>query len=198
MLDSASEFARLMQRVADGDEVAVTKLFHLYNPILLAQLRKRLNKIRCLRSLFDADDLAQNIWLRFFAGSPHWRQFPTPDHLLHYFARTGRNHIRKLVRDHLRVQKRDVQRCHSLSERHAGAAAAVVADSSPTPAWMTQVQEDRERRLSSLKEKHQGMARMIEAGFRHSEIAAELGCSERTIRRVTEELRRALRPLEEH
>ncbi len=196
MPDSAGDFSRLMQRVAEGDPDAFTQLFHLYNPTLLAQLRSRLGRIRCLRSLFDADDLAQNIWIGFFAGSLRRRQFLTPDHLLRYLARTARNHIRKVVRDYLGIQKRDVRRCRSLSEGHTSAAAAVVVDPSPAPAWMIEVQEDCKQRLSFLTEERQQVALRIEAGFSHAEITAEMGHSERTIRRMVEDLRRVLQPLE--
>jgi DNA-directed RNA polymerase specialized sigma24 family protein len=188
----ASDFSRLMQRVAEGDPNAFTELFHLYNPVLLAQLRGRLKKIHCLRSLLEPDDLAQNIWMGFFAGSFRRRQFSTRGHFLRYLARTARYQILKSARDHLGVQKRDARRCCYLSETGAAAAAIVITDPSPTPDWIAEVADECDRGIRSLTGGQQQMSRMMRSDLSYAKMIAELGCSERRIERIMGEIRRAL------
>ncbi len=187
-----NEFFRLMQRAAEGDQEAFTQLYHLYNPALLAQLRNRLKKISCLRSLFGPDDLAQEIWIRFFNVVVHQRQFSTPEHILRYLARAARNQIRKVIRNHLIVRKRDARRRRYLSERVAAAAAFIIADPSPTPAWIAEIHDDCECLLRSLTGKQRRVVRMIEAGFTQADIAWALKCSERSIERMVGIIRHEL------
>lgn len=181
----ASDFSCLMQRAAVGDQNACTELFHFYNPILLAQLRSRLKKIPLLRSLLDAEDLAQDIWIGFFTGALRRRQFPTSNNLGRYLARAASNQIRKVGRDHLSTQKRDARRNQSLR------AAAVVADSAPSPAYIAEVRDECERWPSSLPDAQQQVIRLIGDGLSHAEITKELRCPVRAVERMKNEVHRA-------
>jgi RNA polymerase sigma factor (sigma-70 family) len=187
-----NDFSRLMHRAAERDQNALAQLFGRYNRFLLARLRRGLKKYRCLRSRLDPEDRAQDIRAYLTTGSLDWRRFSTPDDFQRYLARTASNCILMAIRSHLGVQKRDASRRHCFSEAGAGAAAGVIADPSPTPAWTAEVRDECERLLLSLTDKQQQVVRMKEAGYSHAEIAEELGCSERTIERMMSEIRRSL------
>lgn len=184
MFVPARDFPQLMQRIAEDDPDAFTQLFHHYNPILLAQLRSRLKKIPCLRSRFDPEDLAQDFWIVLIAGPLRRRHFPTPDHFLHYLARTARNKIRKVVRDHLLVQKRDARRRQFLSETGAGAAAAGLANLWPMPAWIAEFRDDCERWLLTLTAAQRQVPVQLRAIVKPVEIARALRDIERMRGRI--------------
>src|SRR5437870_3238249 len=65
--DRKEEFAHLIQQVKDGSEEAARTLFDRYGHHILRMVRAKLH--RKMRSQFDSQDFAQDVWASFF-GAP--------------------------------------------------------------------------------------------------------------------------------
>lgn len=183
MSENDSQFAALMQLVAQRDDRAIAELLHRYNDTLLSCLCGRLRRCPLLRTLFDAEWIANGIWADLLRTPAKLKQFATPEKLVSYIRGMARNQVRKTARDHLDTKKRDLRRRRHLSDAAATAAAGVVADPRPTPAEYAEALDDWNQWLRSSTEQERQWILLRGVGFTFLEIAAEFGCSERTIER---------------
>lgn len=190
MSENASPFASLMHLVAQGDRQATAQLLHQYGDTLIAFIRMHLRRRDRLRSIFDSDWFANGVWADLLCDPAKCQQFATPDQFVRYLLVMARNQICNASRDYLDTQKRDLRRSRYFSDPAVSAAASVVADPHPSPAQQAEYVDGWDRWLGSLSAQEQQFILLRRAGFTFSEIAAELGCSLRSLERLVDDLRR--------
>ena len=180
--------AQLLERYRDGDDAAADEMFRRYVDRLLRLVQSRL--AARLASRTDAEDVVLSAYRSFFVavrkgrfsihrGGDLWRLLASIT--LHKLYRQVEHHT---------AEKRDVRRqstvdlcrmldCHPSGQWPTAEQAAVVADEIESLA----------RRISPLA----GNVLWLRLqGFKLEEIAAQTERSERTVRRVLEQIRAAL------
>lgn len=196
MADQPNELAALVERVAQGDKQAAEEVYEKYHKAILMVVRYHLNQSPCLRALCDSMDLLQDVWLEVLAHPEKLVGLTAPEVFSKFLTAVARHKVQKAQRKYF-AQKRDLRRRRHLSDPGIAAAAAVVTDPCPDPAQQAASDEEWGRWIASLSPRQQLVALMLRDGLTYPEIAAKLGCSKRSIRRIAAELRGPV-PIEDH
>jgi RNA polymerase sigma factor (sigma-70 family) len=181
-----SELGELLGRIRAGDESAAHELLARYEAQVRLVVRRQLPRL--LRSRFDSLDFLQSVWGSFFrrmkAGPD---EFEDPRSLVAFLARAAKN---KVIDEYRRAasKKGDMRREEPLwgdGERPREIAGPV-----DSPSEIVEAREELGRLLDMLPEDRQVMVRLKAQGLSTREIGERLGVSERTVRRVLEDLRK--------
>jgi RNA polymerase sigma-70 factor (ECF subfamily) len=179
------ELRQFLARIRNGDGDAARELLRLYEAKVRLVVRRQLPKL--LRSRFDSQDFLQSVWGSFFRRlrtSPS--ELESMENLIAFLARAARN---KVIDEFRRASshKQDMRREESLWE---GARPRDLADGSDAPIEVAQASEAFGRLRDLLPEDRRTILDLKAGGLSTREIGARLGLSERTVRRVIEDLRR--------
>ena len=186
-----AEFEVLLGRVRAGSEQAIQQLVDIYGNHVRRVVRRRLNK--SLRAKFDSLDFVQSMWASFFEHRSQIAEFNSPEALAGYLGRIAGNKVIEQCRRYLQTEKHDVNRERSLHEAGAGEWLQPTSPRS-SPSEVVCAKEQWQRLLENQPAHYQRMVRLRAEGAAYTEIAAELGVDESTVRRV---LQRLLKRLEE-
>jgi RNA polymerase sigma factor (sigma-70 family) len=183
--DEEEELKQFLARIRAGDEDAARELLRRYEAKVRLVVRRQLPKL--MRSRFDSQDFVQSIWGSFFRrikDSP--LELQDAGNLIGFLARAARN---KVIDEYRRAssRKHDMRREESMWE---GAEHRELADAAETASEVAEASEALVQLRGLLPENRREVLELKAAGFSTAEIAARLGLSERTVRRVIEDLRR--------
>ncbi len=179
------ELKAFLARIRAGDEEAARELLGRYEAQVRLVVRRQLPRL--LRARFDSLDFLQSVWGSFFrrmhAGP---EQFEDPQCLVAFLARAARN---KVIDEYRRSssQRRDVRLEESLWE---GSRPRDLPDDADTASEVAQAHEAFSLLRDSLPEERRAVLELKAEGYTSREIGERLGISERTVRRVIEDLRR--------
>jgi RNA polymerase sigma factor (sigma-70 family) len=176
----------LLGRIRSGDESAAHELLSRYEAQVRLVVRRQLPRL--LRSRFDSLDFLQSVWGSFFrrmkAGPD---EFEDPRSLVAFLARAAKN---KVIDEYRRAasQKGNIRREEPLWVEGSRPREVVAVNDSPSE--VVEARETLGRLLDLLPENRQVMVRLRVEGLSTREIGERLKVSERTVRRVLEDLRR--------
>lgn len=183
---SAVDIKALLGRIRDGDESAARELLARYESQVRLVVRRQLPRL--LRSRFDSIDFLQSVWATFFrrlrAGP---ERFEDPRFLVSFLARVAKN---KIIDEYRRAASRrqDIRREEPLSP--AGQPSRELVADQDSASELAEANEAYDRLNDLLPEDRRGLLGLKLTGLSNRDIADRLGLSERTIRRVLEDLRR--------
>jgi RNA polymerase sigma factor (sigma-70 family) len=184
--NAGSALADLLGRIRAGDESAARELLSKYEAQVRLVVRRQLPRL--LRSRFDSLDFLQSVWGSFFrrmkAGPG---EFEDPRSLVAFLARAAKN---KVIDEYRRAasQKGNMRREEPLWVEDSNRRDLVGNVDSPSE--VVEAREELGRLLDLLPEERQVVVRLRVEGLSTREIGERLNVSERTIRRVLEDLRR--------
>lgn len=184
----ATDSVELLHRAAAGDEAAETEIFERYVQRLTALARSRL--ATKLAARIDAEDIVMSAYRSFFMavrdgrfelhhGGDLWRLLV--ELTLHKLYRRSQYHL---------AQQRSVER-----EIHADNAPEqpwILAGKEPTPEEALAAAEELEAVLRELNTRDRQAIELRLQGYELAEIAQQLHCHERTVRRAVNEARRII------
>jgi RNA polymerase sigma factor (sigma-70 family) len=179
-----SELRRFLARIRDGDDDAARELLQRYEAKVRLVVRRQLPRL--LRSRFDSLDFVQSIWKSFFRRI---KTSPTAledaENLVGFLARAARN---KVIDEYRRASshKQDMRREESMWE---GTEPRELPDNCDTPREVAEANEALRRLREMVPESRRMIFDLKAEGLTAIEIATRLGLSERTVRRVIENLR---------
>ncbi len=177
----SDDFKCLMQDVLAGSDDAASRLFRDYHRLVLAMIRRQLD--RRVRKRFDSIDVAQDVWVSFFATAPEKRQFANRQAFFAFLGALARNKVVDETRQQLDVQKRDISREQSIDDSKA-----FNKDQLRDPALTPSQVLIGEEAWSSFLRKQPIVNRRIfilqRQGFGTTEIAKETGLHPRMVRRI--------------
>lgn len=183
--------ADLVMRWREGDQGAAGEIFQRYTERLLALTRNRLST-RLTRQL-DPEDVVQSAYRSFFIGARDGR----------YVLRRSGDLWRLLVAITLHklqhqierrsARKRAAAREVSLDDdRDVGGLDAGTLAREPTPAEAAALADTLEKLLAPLAPLQRRMVALRLEGYSLEEIATDVARSERTVRRVLEQIKEGL------
>jgi RNA polymerase sigma factor (sigma-70 family) len=181
---SSTEFEMLLDRLRSGDDDAAWQLVCDYGPHVLAVVRRMIN--RQIRVRLDSQDLAQTVWKSFFFNIVELTKVRSPDELIGTLVQMTRHKVIDAYRRHLFAAGNGAVREKPLVDRDAEGERIPGPDG--TPSQFAMVRERWQRMLSERKPVHQEVLRRRMTGQSFEDIAASLGISERTARRVVLDL----------
>lgn len=190
MSNRNDDFQALMQRVLDGSDEAAKELFDNYAPCLVHAIRRRLSQR--MRSRFDTQDFAQDVWASFFAEAPDKRAFDTPDALLAFLTVLAQNKISDAARQRTHAQKCDVNRELSLDDSQGVVDKGRLMGNDATPSQILMGQEEWLEFFHKQRPVYQRVLILLRAGKTHEQIAREMKVDRRTVDRIVGRLAREM------
>jgi RNA polymerase sigma-70 factor (ECF subfamily) len=182
------DLGRVLARIRAGDEEAARELLVRYEAQVRLVVRRQLPRL--LRSRFDSLDFLQSVWGSFFrrmrAGPA---EFAEPENLVAFLARAAKN---KVIDEYRRAssRKQDMRIEEPIWEgnqpRELSADLATASDVAEAREVFAKLRE-------LLPEDRRIVLDWKASGLTNREIGVRLGLSERTIRRLLEDLRRRAR-----
>jgi len=190
-MPSERPFAELMERLKGGDPAAAREVFDRYARRLVGLAAARLPEI--LRPRVDADDVVQSVFKSFFVRQAAGRfVLANWDALWAVLTVLTVRKCGHKIEHHLAL-RRDARRDKSAAaDSQASGADFDPASPEPTPAEAVLLAETLEQALSGLKETHREIVLRRLQGCTIEEVSNQLGCSERTVHRVLEQVRERL------
>jgi RNA polymerase sigma-70 factor (ECF subfamily) len=184
-------FLDLMARIRSGDEDASTQVFQRFAHRLLGLARSRLDGLT--RQKVDPDDVLQSVFQSFFrrVSDDQW-DLDNWDNLWGLLARIT---VRKCVHrvEYFRAQRRDVRRDVSAGPGLDSSAEGLEpASEEPTPSAYAMLAEAVQNLLEKLEPRDRRIVEMSLRGHSAEEVSAAVGCTERTVYRVLERVRKQL------
>jgi RNA polymerase sigma factor (sigma-70 family) len=181
--DDGHDFPELMERVRTSSAGAAKELVDRYGAHILRVIRWRMH--RKLRSKFDSQDFVQSVWASFFALPLKQYQFGQPEELAHFLTGLAQNKMVDAVRQRVWGVRYAVHREEvSLNASHAPAEISELPAPAPTPEEIAIAKEEWQKVLADQPTHHQAILTAVANGKSLRELAAEIGVTERTIRRV--------------
>jgi RNA polymerase sigma-70 factor (ECF subfamily) len=180
-----ADLGALLVRIRSGDESAAHELLARYEAQVRLVVRRQLPRL--LRSRFDSLDFLQSVWGSFFrrmkAGPD---EFDDPRSLVAFLARAAKN---KVIDEYRRAasKKGNMRREEPLWGEGSRPRELVGDDDSPSE--VVEARETFGRLLGMLPEERKIMLELRVQGLSTREIGDRLNVSERTVRRVLEDLR---------
>ncbi len=168
-----------------GDERAASVLVRRYMARLTSLARSRLS--RKLARRIDAEDIVLSAWRSFFvATSRDQVNVPRDDNLWPLLVTMT---LRKLAR-HAAKHSADRRSISSESELPSDLDWPAVVAQDPTPSEAAMVTDEIENLMAGLSPSDREFLTRRLQGEQHAEIAAALNCSERTVRRSLQRVRK--------
>jgi RNA polymerase sigma-70 factor (ECF subfamily) len=188
-------FADLMDRLRRGDADAASEIFSCFAHRLIGLARTRLDRL--LRQKLDPEDVVQSVFRSFFERHVKG-QLDLPDreslwglltvitlrkcgHRIEYFQTERRNLRREVVSRHT-------------SDDSRSSFEAIARD--PTPSEAAILAEMVEKLIEGLEGRDRQIVELRLQGYVISEISAQVHCTERTVSRVLERVKKRLERLQ--
>jgi RNA polymerase sigma factor (sigma-70 family) len=194
-MDSTGSFDDVMTRLQAGDPRAAALVFERFAQRLMALARARLDGRT--RQKLDPEDVLQSVFRSFFArqaaGQFHFEGWEGLWGMLVLLT------VRKCGRkaQQFRRDRRDVHREMALPDNPDGAATWEALAREPTPEEAAVFADLVERLVGQSSELERPILELCLQGYTQVEISAQVGCTERTVRRVLTRLRQRLQQLNE-
>ena len=188
MEDQASE---LLAQWRAGDERAANQLFGRYADRLVALVRSRLPKQLAHR--IDSEDVVQSVYRSFFATTREGRyDLQRGGDLWRLLVAMTLNKLYDQVKRN-RAHKRDADRERTFgSEDSLLGIQGDLLTRAPSPLEAATLAEQLEQVMSRLEPLQRRVLELRLQGYNLEEIAADMNCSQRTVRRLLEVVKQQL------
>ena len=183
------DFAAMIEGARSGDEAAVAALLGRFEPEVRTMVRVRLP--RALRNQLDSMDIVQAVWTSVFTGKPEdVGKFADVGQFRGFLAGVARNKVYEEHRRRTRTKKYDLGREERLYVRKGERdVPRDVFASDPTPSEEVQAEDRLGQLIRGRTAEEVRVVELRREGLTFDEIAARLGMSERSVRRVIESIR---------
>ena len=187
-MDTEESFDEMMARLRAGDDLAAASVFQRYVSQLIALAARQFDAR--VRARVDVEDIVLSAYKSFFRRNQGC-EFDVAgwDELWSILAMIT---VRKCAKRHrfVRAARRDVRREVPLAE--AGIKERALMDRAPSPVEAACLAELVQGLLGTMAPDDRPVVERILMGFTAEEVARQLDCSERTVRRVRQRAKRRL------
>jgi RNA polymerase sigma factor (sigma-70 family) len=192
MADSSDDSVVWVQRLAVGDEQIVQEFWDRYGASLQRLAKSRM--VPALQQRVGAEDVVQSVCRTFFrrAGKQEFDLSGT-DSLWRLLCAITLTKVRQHARFHYRecrTPDRETPLAGEDCAPEAGAGDRPVKPVEPTPDEIAEFADQMQRLFAVLTEEEQALVRGKLEGLTQIEIAEQVGCSERTVRRLLDSVRK--------
>jgi RNA polymerase sigma-70 factor (ECF subfamily) len=185
-MSTSSEEQALLDLWCRGDEDAARQIVDRYIDRLLTLARRRISQR--LASRVDAEDIVQSVFRTFFTRLKEGQfVFAQQDDLCKLLMRITLHKTLRRIAFH-KAAKRDPSHETDQGEHHRERLLALL-DEEPTPEAEVAFLDQLEHFMLQLPEEHRKILELRLQGHRTEEIARQLGCYDRKIRRCLEHVR---------
>ena len=187
-MDTDEEWEQLIQGLRSGDQDACAAFWKQYGPLLESVAERQLSDR--IKRRVGSDDVVQSACRTFFRRVSEGQfELPDAESLWRLICSITLTKARRVARDQLR-QKRGVDREQPIDASADGerSPAANLDGKVATPIDVAEVADQMQALLSGLGNQEAQILDLKLQQCTNDEIAEQLGCSERTVRRVIKRL----------
>jgi RNA polymerase sigma factor (sigma-70 family) len=180
---NAESLDLLLERIRQGDPLAVEEMVTAYGPHLRGVIRRSLpNQVR---PRFDSIDVVQSVWVHVLTGlrAGAW-EFSDRAHLQAFLVKVARRRLVSRVRHHQTAARHEPPPGDDLD--------ALPGRAEERPSEIAQARELWERMLALCPADHHELLRLRRLGLPLEEIARRTGLHEGSVRRILRQLARQL------
>jgi RNA polymerase sigma-70 factor (ECF subfamily) len=192
MADSSEDSVVWVQRLAVGEEQIVQEFWERYGASLQRLAKSRM--VPALQQRVGAEDVVQSVCRTFFRrAGQHEFELRGTDSLWRLLCAITLTKVRQHARFHYRecrTPDRETPLAGEDSSREAGAGDRPARPADPTPDEIAAFADQMQRLFAVLSEEEQALVRGKLEGLTQIEIAELVGCSERTVRRLLDSVRK--------
>jgi RNA polymerase sigma factor (sigma-70 family) len=183
------DLASLIERVKSGDQGAFHDLIRRFEGDVRTIVRVRLPQ--SLRSQFDSMDFVQAVWQSvLMKDGQDLGRFTNEQHFRGFLAGVARNKVFAEHRRRTRTRKYSLQREEPLYVRRGDRdMPREVPANDPTPSQDAQAQDRLAQIVAGRTPLEAEVVDLRRQGLKYGEIAEKIGISERSVRRIIEEIR---------
>jgi RNA polymerase sigma-70 factor (ECF subfamily) len=187
MNDSEPGDKTLAQQCQEGSEQAFEAIFFRYSDRLVRLASKRISEK--LAGRIEAEDVVQSVFRTFFGrAQDHRFTFENADDLWKLLVSMTLNKLRNKVDFHT-AAKRDVSQEKQLAGSKSTPSAFDHSGDEPSPEAVVAFLDLLENFMSQLREGDRRILELRLQGMTQDEVAREVGCTERTVRRTLERIK---------
>jgi RNA polymerase sigma factor (sigma-70 family) len=187
-MDGKDDWERLIEGLQGGDEAVVAEFCGRYGPALERVAAGRIAPGQ--RRRVGPETVVESACCSFLMRARDGRfALPDADALWRLLCAITLRKLREKARFHGR-ERRALHR--EIAGDEAGSPAARAADPGPAPDEALAIAETFEQLIGSLELEERRIVELKLEERSNAEVAAALGCSERTVRRLTSQLRERL------
>lgn len=173
---------RLIAGLRSGNPSDITDFWNHYGPMMTRMAEK--NLAAGVKRRVGADDVVQSVCRTFFRRAQGGEfQFDNSDDIWRLLCAITLTKVREKTRFHMR-QKRGLQNEVALEPGTDSARSLGPADAGPSPADEAEFADLLQSTLDSLSEEERQIVDLRLQDMTMEDIAKQLGCSERTVRRI--------------
>ncbi|MBX9654781.1 sigma-70 family RNA polymerase sigma factor [bacterium] len=177
----------LAEQCQGGDERAFEAIFEKYGERLIRLANKRISER--LAGRIEAEDVVQSVFRTFFGRvQDHRFTFNHADDLWKLLVSMTLNKLRNKVDFHT-AAKRDVGTEQPLSGNSSNPSAFDPSGDEPSPEAVVAFLDLLEHFMSELRDGDRRILELRLQGMTQDEVAREVGCTERTVRRTIDRIR---------
>jgi RNA polymerase sigma factor (sigma-70 family) len=182
-----------LQAVTDGDEQAVAEFWQQYGERLNRLAQTRLSPRLAQR--VGADDVVQSVCRTFFRRAREGQfELSDAESLWRLLCAITLTKCRLTARFHGR-QRRGISREQPLEGLPGDSVAPQIAGNDPAPDEAAEMDEELQRLLGAFDPEERQVVDLKLQEQTNDEIAQQMGCSERTVRRVLKRVQSRLREI---
>lgn len=185
MPEAHPNLTELLEQVRGGSEDAARTLVEEYGSHILRVVRRRMQ--RSLRARFDSDDFVQAVWASFFARRDAFAELEDQDGLVALLGKLACNKVIEELRRRIKIERKRLGERLAFDHNDPPPHAAL-AGRAPTPSQVAIAKETWNQLAAGRPEVYQRVLSLRQQGLANDEIAARLGVSEKTIRRLLRRL----------
>ncbi|HYV38268.1 MAG TPA: sigma-70 family RNA polymerase sigma factor [Gemmataceae bacterium] len=194
MAEDEDRWQQLIRGLREGDQLAAQAFWDQYGGLLEQVAKKHLPG--GLRRRVGPEDVVQSA-CRTFLRRAQGGEFQLEDSagLWRLLCAITLTKIREQARFHLRKKRGLDQEANMQKVTDGSVSEFPFADSNPTPAEAAEFADQFQQLLSTLDDEERAIVDLKLQEFTHEEVATQLGCSERTVRRVVKRVQERLAKL---
>ena len=186
---SNEDWDRMINGLRDGEQQACSDFWNRYGPMLQGVAQKQLSDR--LQRRVGSDDVVQSACRTFFRRvSSGQFELPDADALWRLMCAITLTKARRAARDHSRLKRgMDQEQYLDASPDDSTGRRPELAGSEQTPLDAVEFSDQMDKLLSNLSPQECEVLDMKLQNHTNDEIANKMNCSERTVRRLTNQIR---------
>lgn len=181
-MDNDARFHRLRSLIENKSPEALETLVSEHSQTLASFIRRQISPR--MRSQYETFDFQQAVWQSLLEDLDRLGSFDTEEQMKTHLFRIAKSKVIDAFRHLVKRQTNEVPNSSILREGESTYDPDAVPSADPTPSYVAGSREEYDRLIDRLPDKYRPIIPMLNDGHNFTEVANQIGVSERTIRRL--------------
>ena len=181
-MDNDAKFQRLRSLIENKSPEAIESLVSEHSQTLASFIRRRIHPK--MRTQYETYDFQQTVWQALLEDLDRLGSFETEEQMKTHLFQIAKAKVIDAFRQMLGRQRKEVPNSSIVRDGESSYDPDSVASGDPTPSYVAGNREEYDRLIDRLPDKYRTIIPLLSNGHNFTEVANQIGVSERTIRRL--------------